>query len=93
MGAEIYFALDSDAASRIEYIPVPYVLAGDVPDNSFSRFTMVKCNVKMAPSGEQFSTDTLPPCAVMISFTIARPSPAPSNCTPFPRQNLSNIRS
>src|SRR6266446_7877415 len=67
---------------------------GDTPDDfSFSRSIMVKCSVKMAPSGDRFSTETLPPCAFMISFTIARPSPAPSNCTPFPRQNLSNIRS
>src|SRR5258706_3743948 len=37
-------------------------------------------------------TSTLPPCAFMISATMARPSPAPCEGAALPRQKRSKIR-
>ena len=50
-------------------------------------------SVKIAPGPELFRTSTLPRCASMIVFTMARPRPIPSVSTSLPLQNRSNIRS
>src|SRR6266436_4467164 len=53
----------------------------------------LKARVKLAPPAGLSLTLTVPRCRVMISFTIARPSPAPALAAFVPRQNRSNTRS
>src|SRR6266446_4381228 len=47
--------------------------------------------VNRAPPPGLSATVTLPPCAFMISLTIARPKPAPSFFGPLPRQKRSKM--
>src|SRR5262249_25232416 len=53
----------------------------------------VNSSVKRAPPPMFSDTVTSPPCAFMVSLTMARPNPAPSALGPLPRQNRSKIRS
>ena len=54
---------------------MPYVLATAIPDNSsFWRAPMEKGSVNIAPSGERFSTDTLPSCAHPSGLVITNTS-------------------
>src|SRR5215475_7358002 len=50
-------------------------------------------SVKRAPPPAASDTITSPPCAFIVSLTMARPSPAPSAFGPLPRQNRSKTRS
>jgi hypothetical protein len=49
-------------------------------------------SVKIAPWPELFRTATMPRCASMIFFTMARPGPRSVVSTPLPLPNRSNIR-